>query len=39
MKNINFELGENTTAYFACTTVLNGETLVLGGQKQSNQVR
>ena len=38
MKSINFEFGENTEAYFACTTVLHGETLILGGQKQSNQV-
>ena len=38
MKNINFEFGDNTEAYFACITILNGETLVLGGQKQSNQV-
>ena len=38
MKSVNFEFGEKTEAYFACTTVLNGETLILGGQKQSNQV-
>ena len=39
MKQINFTLGPGTEAYFACSLVLNGETLVLGGKKQYNQVR
>ena len=38
MKQITFNLGESTEAYFACTIVFNGRTLVLGGKKQYNQV-
>ena len=38
IKEINFNLGTETEAYFACSIVYKGATLVLGGQKQYNQV-
>ena len=38
IKHINFTLGERTEAYFACSTVFNGETLIFGGKKYYNQV-
>ena len=38
MKGINFTLGQETEAYFACSLVYNGETLLLGGKKEHNQV-
>ena len=38
MKAINFNFGAETEAYHACTVVLKGQTLVLGGKTQPNQV-
>ena len=38
MQRTNFTLDVNTEAYFGCSVVYNGETLVLGGQKEPNQV-
>ena len=37
IKDIDFNLGDGTEAYFACTTVFEGETLVLGGKREYNQ--
>ena len=37
IKGIDFNLGDGTEAYFACTTVFEGETLVLGGKREYNQ--
>ena len=34
----DFTLGTGTEAYFACSTILNGETFVFGGMKEPNQV-
>ena len=39
IKAINFNLGDETEAYHACTIVLKGQTLVLGGKTRPNQVR
>ena len=39
MKQINFTLGLGTETYFACSLVFNGETLVLGGKNEYNQVQ
>ena len=38
MQRINFTLGVDTEAYFGCSVVYHGETLVLGGKKEPNQV-
>ena len=38
MQRTYFTLGENTEAYFGCSVVYNGETLILGGKKEPNQV-
>ena len=38
IKGIDFNLGDGTEAYFACSTVFQGETLVLGGKREFNQV-
>ena len=35
---INFDLGPGTEAYFGCTTVFKGETIVFGGKKEPQQV-
>ena len=37
IKGINFNLGDGTEAYFACTTVFKGEQLILGGKREYNQ--
>ena len=37
IKGIDFNLDDGTEAYFACTTVFEGETLVLGGKREYNQ--
>ena len=34
----HFTLGVDTEAYFGCSVVYHGETLVLGGKKKPNQV-
>ena len=34
----HFTLGVDTEAYFGCSVVYHGETLVLGGKKEPNQV-
>ena len=34
----NFTLGPATEAYFACSAVFNGETLIFGGMREPNQV-
>ena len=34
----DFTLGPHTEAYYACTAVFNGETLVFGGMREPNQV-
>ena len=39
MAGINFNLGPGTEAYFGCTTVFKGETIVFGGKKEPQQVR
>ena len=39
MTGINFNLGPRTEAYFGCTTVFKGETIVFGGKKEPQQVR
>jgi len=38
MQPTYFTLGVNTEAYFGCSVVYNGETLILGGKKEPNQV-
>ena len=38
MQRTHFTLGVNTEAYFGCSVVYNGETLVLGGKQEPNQV-
>ena len=38
IKGTDFNLGDGTEAYFACSTVFQGETLVLGGKRELNQV-
>jgi len=38
MQRIVFTLDDTTEAYFSCSTVYNGETLILGGKKEPNQV-
>ena len=38
MQRTHFTLGVNTEAYFGCSVVYNGETLILGGKKEPNQV-
>ena len=38
MNGINFKLGPETEAYFGCTTVFKGETIVFGGKKEPQQV-
>ena len=39
MQRTVFTLDVATEAYFSCSVVFNGETLILGGKKQPNQVR
>ena len=34
----NFTLGPATEAYFACSALFNGETLIFGGMREPNQV-
>ena len=31
-------MGNETEAYYSCSAILNGETLVLGGKRHFNQV-
>ena len=38
MQRTNFTLAVDTEAYFGCSVVYNGETLILGGKKEPNQV-
>ena len=38
MQRTHFTLGVNTEAYFGCSVVYNGETLIFGGKKEPNQV-
>ena len=38
MQRTNFTLGVNTEAYFGCSVIYNGETLILGGKSEPNQV-
>ena len=38
MDGINFNLGPGTEAYFGCTAVFKGETIVFGGKKEPQQV-
>ena len=38
MQEINFTLGGQTEAYFGCSVIYNGETLIFGGKKEPNQV-
>ena len=38
MQRTNFTLGVKTEAYFGCSVVYKGETLILGGKKEPNQV-
>ena len=38
MQRTDFTLDDATEAYFSCSTVYNGETLILGGKKEPNQV-
>ena len=38
MQRTYFTLGVDTEAYFGCSVVYNGETLILGGKKEPNQV-
>ena len=39
IKGIDFTLGDgNTEVYFACSLVFKGETLILGGKRNYNQV-
>ena len=38
MTDINFNLGPRTEAYFGCTVVFKGETIVFGGKKEPQQV-
>ena len=38
MSEINFTLDVGTEAYFACSLIYMGETLILGGKKEYNQV-
>ena len=38
MQQTHFTLGVNTEAYFGCSVVYNGETLILGGKQEPNQV-
>ena len=38
MQRTYFTLGVNTEAYFGCSVVFNGETLIMGGKKEPNQV-
>ena len=37
IKGIDFNLGDGTESYFACTMVFQGEQLVLGGKREYNQ--
>ena len=37
IKSNDFILGDGTETYFACSTVFQGETLVLGGKREYNQ--
>lgn len=38
MQGINFTLGTDTEAYFGCSVIYKGETLIIGGKKEPNQV-
>ena len=38
IKSVNFVMGNETEAYYSCSAILNGETLVLGGKRHFNQV-
>ena len=38
MQRTYFTLGVDTEAYFGCSVVYHGETLILGGKKEPNQV-
>ena len=38
MQRTHFTLGVNTEAYFGCSVVYNGDTFILGGKKEPNQV-
>ena len=38
IRRTHFTLGVDTEAYFGCSVVYHGETLVLGGKKEPNQV-
>ena len=38
MERSHFTLSVNTDAYFGCSVVYNGETFILGGKKEPNQV-
>ena len=38
MQNLDFSFGSQTEVTGACTTIFKGETLILGGQKEKNQV-
>ena len=38
IRRTHFTLGVDTEAYFGCSVVYHGETLVLGGKKKPNQV-
>ena len=38
MQNLDFSFDSQTEVTGACTTIFKGETLILGGQKEKNQV-
>ena len=38
MQQTHFTLGAETEAYFGCSVIYNGETLIFGGKKEPNQV-
>ena len=38
IKGVDFTIDDSTEAYFACSIVFKGETLVLGGKRKYNQV-
>ena len=38
MQQTYFTLGAETEAYFGCSVIYNGETLIFGGKKEPNQV-
>ena len=38
IKRMDFVFGNSTEAYFACSIIFNGKTLILGGKQNYNQV-